>query len=63
MVNDQQAEVALNALGAIADRLIYSDPALFETWNLDLTPCKPIAKAHLFNWSIDVCILLQSNLE
>ena len=63
MTNAQQAEAALNALGAIADRLIYSDPSLLDTWNVDLSPCKPIAKAHLFNWSLDVCISLNPNSE
>jgi hypothetical protein len=44
----------LDALRTIADQLIQSDPLQVESWDKDLSPCLPIAQAHLHAWSLDV---------
>jgi hypothetical protein len=41
----------------IADTLIISDPADLASWDINLSGCLPIAKAHLKHWSLDVCVI------
>jgi hypothetical protein len=44
----------IDALRAIADQIIRSNPLDPATWDVDFSPCLPIAKAHLHTWSVDV---------
>ncbi|KAH8693406.1 hypothetical protein GQ44DRAFT_733897 [Phaeosphaeriaceae sp. PMI808] len=44
----------LSALNDIADQLIASNPLDLSSWDVNLTPCLAIAKAHLKHWSLDV---------